>query len=90
MVIIADPPKITYVTMPPAVRMGQTVSLNCTASSLLLFNVTWYKDRKVLATGIFMAVYTLENITDEHWGEFLCVARNSDGETKESVFLKGK
>ena len=76
--------------MPPPVRMGQTVSLNCTASSLLLFNVTWYKDRKVLATGILTAVYTLENITYEHWGEFLCVARNSGGEEKKSVFLKGK
>ena len=90
MVIIADPPKITYVTTPPLVRTGQNVSLNCTASSSLSFNVTWYKDSKVLASGIFMAVYKLENITDKHWGEFLCVARNSDGETKKRVFLKGK
>lgn len=65
------------------------MSLNCTANSSLSFNVTWYKGHKVLATGIFMAVYTLKNITDKDWGEFLCVAKNSDGGTKKSVLLKG-
>ena len=66
------------------------MSLNCTASSLLSSNVTWYKEDKVLATGVYMAVYTLTNITDNDWGEFLCIARNSHGGTKESVLLKGK
>jgi len=82
------PPRITFVTRPPPVRMGQNVSLNCTASSLLSSNVTGSKDGKVLAFGIFVAVYTLTNITDKAWGYFLCVDRNSDGRTKENVRLK--
>ena len=42
-----------------------------------------------MADGMSEAVLTLETITDEDWGEFLCVAKNSAGEDKRSVILKG-
>jgi len=35
------------------------------------------------------AVFILKNITYTDWGEFLCVAKNSAGEDKRSVILKG-
>ena len=88
-VAIADLPRITFVTAPPLVRMGQNVSLNCMASSLSPVNVTWYKGNKVLADNMTKAVLTLKTITDKDWGEFLCVAKNSAGEDKRSVILKG-
>ncbi|KAL9971573.1 hypothetical protein ACROYT_G017750 [Oculina patagonica] len=84
----ADLPRITYVTTPPLLRIGQKVRLDCTASSLTSVNVTWYRGHKVLASGVSKAVFTLKNITDEDWGEFLCVAKNSDGEVKRSVILR--
>jgi len=68
--------------------VGQYVSLNCTASSFSPVNVTWYKENKVLTDGMSKAVLKL-NITDKDWGEFLCVAKNSAGEDKRSLFLKG-
>ncbi|KAJ7372083.1 hypothetical protein OS493_020507 [Desmophyllum pertusum] len=74
---IADHPRITYVTIPTVLRIGQYVSLNCTAAG-----------HKVLASGISEAVFTLKNITDKDWGEFLCVANNSAGEDKKSVIIK--
>ena len=88
-VAIADLPRITYVTTPPLVRTGQNVSLNCMASSFSPVNVTWYKGNKVLTDGMSKAVLTLKTITDKDWGEFLCVAKNSAGEDKRSVILKG-
>lgn len=66
------------------------MSLNCTASSFSPVNVTWYKGNKVLTGGMSEAVLTLKNITDKDWGEFLCVAKNSAGESKRTVILKGK
>lgn len=66
------------------------MSLNCTASGLSPINVTWYKGKKVLASGISEVVFTLKHVTDKDWGEFLCVAKNSAGENKKSVTLKGK
>jgi len=84
-----DLPKITYVTMPPLVRMGQDVSLNCTASSFSPVNVSWYKGNKVLSDGISKSVLTLKTITDKDWGEFLCVAKNSAGKDEKTVALKG-
>ena len=84
-----DLPRITYVTTPPLVRMGQNVSLNCTASSISSVHVTWYKRNKVLSDGISESVLTLKNITDKDWGEFLCVANNSAGKDEKTVVLKG-
>ena len=84
-----DPPRIIYVTTPPLVRMGQNVSLNCTASSFSPVNVTWYKGNKVLTDGISKSVFTLKNITEKDWGEFLCVAKNSAGKDEKTVVLKG-
>lgn len=66
------------------------MSLNCTASGLSPMDVKWYKGRKVLASGMSKAVLTVKNITDKDWGEFLCVAKNSAGEDKKSVTLRGK
>ena len=88
-VAVADLPRITYVTSPPLVRTEQNVSLNCTASSFSPVNVTWNKGNKVLADGMSKAVLTLKTITDKDWGKFLCVAKNSAGEDKRSVILKG-
>ena len=88
-VAILDLPRITYVTTPPLARMGQNVSLNCTASSISSVNVTWYKGNKVLTDGISESALTLKNITDNDWGEFLCVANNSAGKDEKTVFLKG-
>ena len=85
-----DLPKISYVTTTPLLRMGQNVNLNCTTSGLSPVNVTWYKGNKVVASGISEAVLTLKNITDKDWGEFLCVAKNSAGEDKKRIILKGK
>ena len=65
------------------------MSLNCIASSLSPVNVTWYRGNKVLSDGMSEAVLTLKNITDKDWGEFLCVAKNSVGEDKRNVILKG-
>ena len=65
------------------------MSLNCMASSFSPVNVTWYKGNKVLTDGMSKAVLTLKTITDKDWGEFLCVAKNSAGEDKRSVILKG-
>ena len=89
LVAIADLPRITFVTTPPLVRMGQNVSLNCMASSLSPVNVKWYKGTKVLADNTSKAVLTLKIITVKDWGEFLCVAKNSAGEDKRTVILKG-
>ena len=67
------------------------MSLYCIASGLSPMDVKWYKGRKVLASGMSNAVLTVKNITDkEDWGEFLCVAKNSAGEDKKSVTLRGK
>ncbi|XP_020625048.1 Down syndrome cell adhesion molecule homolog isoform X3 [Orbicella faveolata] len=85
---IVDLPRITYVTTPPLVGMGQNVSLNCTASSISPVNVTWYKGNKVLTNGISESVLTLKNITDKDWGEFFCVANNSAGKDEKTVVLK--
>ncbi|XP_078371020.1 uncharacterized protein LOC144654684 isoform X2 [Oculina patagonica] len=85
---IADLPKIYHITTPHLLRIGQNVSLNCTASGLSPVEVTWYKGRKALASGISKAVLTLKDITDVDWGEILCVAKNSAGEDKKSVILK--
>ena len=65
------------------------MSLNCTASSISPVNVTWYKGNKVLTGGMSEAVLTLKTITDKDWGELLCVAKNSAGEDKRTVILKG-
>ena len=86
---IADLPRITNVTSPPLLRIGQNVSLNCTASGLSPVQVTWYKANNALADGFSEAVLTLKNITDKDWGEFQCVAKNSVGKDKKSVILKG-
>lgn len=66
------------------------MSLNCMASGLSPVNVRWYKRHKLLASGVSEAVFTLKNITDKDWGEFLCVAKNSAGEDKKRVILKSK
>ena len=66
------------------------MSLRCTASGLSPVNVTWYKENKTLACGISEAVLSLKSVTDEDWGEFLCVAKTSAGEDQKSVILKGK
>ena len=66
------------------------MNLNCTASSVSPVEVTWYRGSKVLASRISVVVVTLTNITGQDWGEFLCVANNSVGEDRKSVFLKGK
>ena len=87
---IADLPRITYVTILPLLQIGQNFSLNCTATGLFPVNVTWYKENKVLASGISEAVFSRRNITDKDWGEFVCVAKNSAGEDKKNVTLKGK
>ena len=86
---IVELPRITYVTSPPLVRTGQNVSLNCMASSFSPVKVTWYKGNKVLTDGMSKAVLTLKTITNNDWGEFLCVAKNSAGEDERSVILKG-
>ena len=65
------------------------MSLNCTASSFAPVNVTWYKKGNVLTGGMSEAVFILKNIAYTDWGEFLCVAKNSAGEDKRSVILKG-
>ncbi|KAJ7372069.1 hypothetical protein OS493_020493 [Desmophyllum pertusum] len=83
-----DRPSITYVTTPSLLRIGQYVSLNCTASAVSPIHVMWYKGPKVLASGISEAVFALKNITDKDWGEFLCVAKNFAGEDKKSVILR--
>lgn len=70
--------------------MGQNFSLNCTATGLFPVNVTWYKEHRVLASGISQAVFTRKKITDKDWGEFVCVAKNSAGDDKKRAFLKGK
>jgi len=88
-VAFVDLPRITYVSIPPLVRMGQDVSLNCTASSFSLVNVTWYKRNKILTDGISKSVLTLKTITDKDWGKFLCVAKNSAGKDEKTVVLKG-
>ncbi|KAL9971560.1 hypothetical protein ACROYT_G017735 [Oculina patagonica] len=85
---IADLPRITNVTTPPLLRIGQNMSLSCTASGLLPVEVTWYKGNKALANGFSEAQLTLKTITDKDWGEFQCVAKNSVGEDKKSVLLK--
>jgi len=82
--------RITYVSSPPVLWIGQNLSLNCKASSLSPVNVTWYRGRKALASGISEAILTLDNITNKDWGEFLCVANNSLGVHNKSVFLKSK
>lgn len=87
---IADLPRITNVTTPPLLRIGQNMSLSCTASGLLPVEVTWYKGNKALANGFSEALLPLKTITDKDWGEFQCVAKNSVGEDKKSVLLKGK
>ena len=66
------------------------MTLHCTASSFSPVNVTWYKGNKLLTSGMSAAVLTLKNITHTDWGEFLCVAKNSAGEDKRTVILKGK
>lgn len=87
---IADLPRITFATTPPLLRMGQKVSLNCSASGLSTVDVTWYRGSDVLASSNSVVVVTLTNITGQDWGEFLCVANNSVGEDRKSVFLKSK
>ena len=65
------------------------MSLNCTATSEFLVNVTWYRGQNVLARGISEVVFTLNNITAKDWGEYVCIAKNYEGEDKKSVYLKG-
>ncbi len=66
------------------------MSLHCIASGLSPVDVTWYKGRKVLASGISKAVLTLVDITDEDRGKLFCVAKNSAGEDKKSIIVKGE
>ena len=40
--------------------------------------------------GISKAVFTLYNVTDEDWGECVCVAKNSAGEDRKAVDLRSK
>jgi len=69
------------------------VNLSCTASGLSPLNVTWERRGKVVSNqdnGISKAAFTLYNVTDEDWGECVCVAKNSAGEDRITVVLRSK
>lgn len=93
---VVNRPRITYITTPPLLRIGQNVSLRCTASGLGLLNVTWYKGEVVATTnhgnGTSEAVLRLYNITIKDWGEYVCVAKNAVGNENNmrTVYLRSK
>ena len=92
-IAIPDLPRITHITTPPLLRIGQNVSLSCTASGLSFLNVTWHRGQKVLSShgnGTSKAMFRLYNITYEDWGEYMCVAKNLAGENRKTVFLRSK
>ncbi|XP_068720122.1 uncharacterized protein [Montipora capricornis] len=88
---IADIPRITYITNPPVLSIGQNVSLICRASGLSFLNVTWYKGREIAThrgNGSSEAVVTLSKVTDKAWGEYICIAKNEVGEDRETVSVR--
>ena len=86
----ADIPLIKFVTSPPPLRIGQSVSLNCVANkSMAPVKVAWYREQKVLESGISEVVVT-RNITSEDFGEYTCIAENHEGEDRKSVYLRGR
>lgn len=86
----ADIPLIKFVTSPPPLRIGQSVSLNCVANkSMAPVKVAWYREQKVLESGISEVVVT-RNITSEDFGEYTCIAENPEGEDRKSVYLRGR
>jgi len=90
---IPDFPRITHITTPPLLRTGQNVNLSCTATGLSPLNVTWERRGEVVSdqnNGISKAMFTLYNVTDEDWGECVCVAKNSAGEDRKAVDLRSK
>lgn len=91
---VVDLPRITHITTPHLLRIGQNVSLRCTTSGLSLLNVTWYKDGVRVATnhgnGTSEAVFRLYNITVQDWGEYVCVTKNAVGEDRRTVYLRSK
>nr|XP_058955524.1 uncharacterized protein LOC131782811 isoform X1 [Pocillopora verrucosa] len=81
-------PLIKFVTSPPPLRIGQSVSLNCVANkSMAPVKVAWYREQKVLESGISEVVVT-RNITSEDFGEYTCIAENHEGEDRKSVYLR--
>ena len=86
----ADIPLIKFVTSPPPLRIGQSVSLNCVANkSMAPVKVAWYREQKVLESGI-SEVVVIRNITSEDFGEYTCIAENHKGEDRKSVYLRGR
>ena len=82
------------ITKPPLLKLGTNLTLSCVANGLSLLNVTWHRDGKVMSyhhgNRTSEAVFKLYDITSEDWGEYVCVARNLDGEDTKTVFLRSK
>ena len=81
----SDSTKITVSSANPVVVEGESVSLDCNATGNPAPNVTWTKDgnNSVLYQG---ERYTIDNITRQQAGRYICTAENGIGSKLNATF----
>ena len=70
--------------------IGESLYVECHVSSVPVPTVTWISrniKHKVIS-GSNSAVLSLNNITEQHKGTYICKANNSEGEVESSISLK--
>ncbi|KAJ6662261.1 hypothetical protein lerEdw1_012424, partial [Lerista edwardsae] len=77
---------------------GRQVSLRCAASAVPTPDFEWFRDDtritntnglEIRSTGS-QSFLTVANVTDDHYGNYTCVATNTLGMTNASLFLFSK
>ncbi|KAL8190872.1 UNVERIFIED_CONTAM: hypothetical protein K2H54_063555 [Gekko kuhli] len=93
----ADPPTITESKSNESAT-GRQASLKCAASAVPTPDFEWYRDDtrinnangvEIRSTGS-QSFLTVANVTEEHYGNYTCVATNKLGITNASLFLYSK
>lgn len=72
------------------VHQGQTVQLECQADALPAANVVWMKEGSRVSSGTLVensVIMTLENVTNEMAGTYVCFATNALGSREKAVSL---
>ncbi|XP_034543316.1 B-cell receptor CD22-like [Notolabrus celidotus] len=82
------PPKLPSVSMDPSgeIMEGSSVTLKCSSDANPAANYTWYKgnDRTPQGSG---PVFTINDVTSEHSGDYYCEADNRRGRHNSTLQL---
>ncbi|XP_054272557.1 hemicentin-1-like [Macrosteles quadrilineatus] len=89
---LLEPPEVRAETGSQLVKLGDSVSLRCSASGAPTPQITWYRDQTLLTDDSHPKIQILNNggleiynTSPEDSGRYTCVARNKVGTAKDFV-----